>query len=98
MMYAVQGLSALDTALWGMRESSGWMESAAQKVALGGADALSLDRVSLSSEALRTMGSPESASIQDGLIDLGVASSLYTANASVVEVLGELDRALLGIV
>ncbi len=74
MMYGVQGLSAMDTALWGMREASAWMESTAQGVVLAGTESLSADSVSLSMEALRTLDSPEGYSQQEGLIDLGVAN------------------------
>ena len=97
MVYGVQAFSALDTALGGMRDASAWVESAAQEVALSGLEGFAADSVDLSGQALRTLESVEASALQDGLIDLGVAASIYTANASVVETLVGLDKALLAI-
>jgi len=95
VIFGGQPLSALDSALWGLHRSSAEMESSAQQVALAGTR--SLDPVTLPDTALRTLESAPQPGMQDGLMGLSSARSLYTANASVVELLAGLGRDLIGI-
>ena len=99
---SIDANGALSSAINGMNSATKIMDNAAKNIAKSSIEAVnplssssSKDSISLSEQS---RGRMESASLEDSMVDMMVAGTTYTANATIVEAVDSMTGTLLDMV